>query len=219
MKKFILILVATMITSVALADFTVTVDTNATWNGYMNCLDLGTNFQWGSGWGTADLRADFIGVSIPPDLMLQSCTGVWNPSDAYWVIGGVAQKQMEANFYQEFLNKDGETLTFNYTVLANNLAGYTAVGFVKVLDSGSGWATVQSTTMVLNTGAVSLQLTEDGTAVTPVMQAGFQILGLPTSPTDPISSQAITLDTIPEPATIAIFGIGCLLLFCRRAIK
>jgi len=219
MKKVITILLTVLVCSVASADFTVTVNTNGPWNGYMNVFDLSTNFMWGSGWGTADLRADFLGASIPPDLYLQSCTGVWNPSDPYWVSGGIAQKNMEANFYQEFFGKDDETLTFNYTVLSNTLAGYTTIGFVKVLDSGSGWATVQSTTMVLNAGSYSIPLTEDGTAITPVMQAGFTIFGLPTSPTDPISSQGVFINTIPEPATIALLGLSGLFLLRRRATK
>ena len=217
MKKIILIVVCLLVCSFASADVTVTVDSSATWTGYMNVFDTSMAWQWGSGWGTSDLRANYSGLGPAPDLYLQANTNTWDPSDSYWVLGGVGNKNMEANYYQEFLGLDDQTLTFNYTVLSNTLAGYSAVGFVKVLDSGSGWATVQSTTMVLNTGAVSLPLTEDGTAITPVMQAGFTIIGLNVGPISAEASQAVFVDAIPEPAVLGTI-LGLVFLMRKKNI-
>ena len=221
MKKIILIVTSLLVCSFAAADVTVTVDSSDTWIGYMNVFDTSMAWQWGSGWGTPDLRANYSGPGPNPDLYLQANTNVWNPADPYWVLAGVGNKIMEANYFQEFFGLAGQTLTFNYTVLSNNLAasGYTTIGFVKVLDPDSGWATVQSTTMVLNSGAVSLPLTEDGTAITPVMQAGFTIMGLNVSPISTEASQAVFVDAVPEPATIAILSLGGLFLLRRRATK
>ena len=214
MKKFLVILITLVFCSFASADFTVTVTTNATWNGYMNCFNLSMGDPWGSGWGTSDLRANFVGSN--PELYLQSNINAWNASDPYWVVGGVGQRIMEANFYQEFTGKDGETLTFNFIVHSNNLAasGYTTLGFVKVLDSGSGWATVQATNVSLTSGSFSLSLTEDGTSVTPVMQAGFQVMGVVCDPASSVASQGAFIDVIPEPVTIGVF-LGAF-LFLRK---
>lgn len=186
------------------------VDPSASWMGYMNVFDLGMNYQWGSSWGTADLRATFVDEDA---LLLQSNTNCWNPQDAYWVTPeGAPNKIMEANFYREYYGIGGQTITFNFVVRSNDLAaeGYSTRAFVKVLDPDSGWATINSVFADLIPGAGSLSLVVNPIA-NPVAQVGFAVLGPVSDPAGEIASKAVVI-AIPEPATLALLGLGGLLL-------
>ena len=68
------------------AQTTVTTDPSQTWIGYMNVFALNADqtpnygaYQFGSGWGTADLRGFFIGTNCA---VLTPCVNVFNPTDA-----------------------------------------------------------------------------------------------------------------------------------------
>src|SRR5688572_2982602 len=82
---------------------TVTVDPGATWLGFMNVFNTPQNggaYQFGSGWGTADLVATFSG----PVLTLAPNT-IGDP-DPYWYTpsggpGSTGNKIMDANMYIE----------------------------------------------------------------------------------------------------------------------
>lgn len=212
MKTVLAVLATLCLVGVAQADVVVNgVDPGAAWYGYMNVFDLGMNWQWGSSWGTPDLRANFAGS----DLLLQSNTNCWNAADPYWVNpDGTGAKIMEGNFYQEWYGGlAGQTVTFSYEVLANTLAaeGYTTQAFIKVLDPDSGWATINSVFADLNTGTNSISLVVNS-VTTPVTQVGFAVLGLVSDPAGVAASKAVTIATIPEPASMALLGLGGLLL-------
>lgn len=188
----------------ALLEFTV--DGTESWNGWMNSA---THSQ---GWGTPELRANF---SDDTTLFLQSNV---NHGDA--VAGDVGVLVMEANMYQEVTGAVGDIVTFDFLTVADDLtaAGYTAVGFIKVLDGGASWATTQHETVPLvagTPGLVSLTVADAG-AGSEIIQAGFTITGF--SDTTGSGTAGLGVTVIPEPSTIglvAVFG-GGLLMFRRK---
>lgn len=198
------------------------VDPGATWNGYMNVFDTpadGGGYLWGSGWGTADLRASFAAGPIDP-LTLAANINTYddNPTDPYWVDQGtlLGNKVLEGNFFQETSGLGGQTVNFAYDVTANTLPeGYTAQAFIKVLDPDSGWATVQSTFLDLTPGYGSLSLSVDSFA-NPVTQVGFVVTGLNVSGTSDAALTGVSI--VPEPTTFALAGLSAaaLLIFRRR---
>lgn len=215
MKKVLLILTLLAMASIASADMVVDgVDPGATWNGYMNVFELDMTWLWGSAWGAADLRATLTSSN----LTLQSNTNCWAPEDPYWVNpDGSANKIMEGNFFQEWYGGlANQTVTFNYDVLANDLDsyGYSTKAFIKVLDPDAGWATVNIVTADLTPGAGSISLVVND-ITTPVTQVGFAVLGLVSDPISPEAAAAVTI--VPEPATLALLGLGGLLLRRKRS--
>ena len=102
------LLLAGTLTSAKAATYTV--DPGASWLGYINVFNVGGpgygmagagGSVFGSGWGTADLRANFSG----PVLSLQANT-VGDPNPFWYTPSGgpgaVGNKIIDANFYQEF---------------------------------------------------------------------------------------------------------------------
>lgn len=210
MKKAVVVLTALCLIGAAQALVVDGVDPAAAWYGYMNVFNLDMSYAFGGSWGTADLRATFA-----DDLLLQSNTNCWAPGDTFWVNpDGTANKIMEGNFYQEWYGGlAGETVTFNYEVLSNDLDdfGYSTKAFIKVLDPDAGWATINIVTADLTAGANSISLVVNSVA-TPVTQVGFAVLGLVSDPASPEAAAAVVVDTIPEPASLVLLGLGGLLL-------
>ena len=71
--------------SQANADETFVVDTGANWLGYMNVFELpinGGGFVFGSGWGTADLCANFSGstLTLAPNSVNDASSFWYTPS-------------------------------------------------------------------------------------------------------------------------------------------
>jgi len=223
MKKVLVILVALCFVSAAQADVAVTVDPGATWLGYMNVFNTpadGGGYLWGSAWGTDALRATFAAGPATP-LTLQANTNTYDdtPLDPYWVnqTTGEGNKVLEASMYQELgAGLGGQTITFDYSVVANDLAaaGYTTTGFIKALDPGAGWSVAQIVSSDLATiGAESLSLVIDANPAL-VIQAGFIVMGLNVSGTSPEAALGVTI--VPEPMTIGLLGLGGLFLRRRK---
>ena len=197
---------------------TVTVDPGATWNGYMNVFNLpsaGGGYQFGSGWGTADLTASFSG----PTLTLGPNTiGDPNP---YWYTpsggpGATGNKIMEANFYVEPAagTYTGVSMHFIGLVLSNTMAGktdangngWTANAFIK--DFASDYSSSIEASVPLVNGAFDINLTTINDPSRHV-QYGFQVKGPDVWVTDvaPYGNIQITADAVPEPSQWAMMGV------------
>lgn len=205
------------------------VDPLATWLGYMNVFNVGGagygmgaagGYQFGSPWGTGDLRASFTG----PVLSLQANT-IGDP-DPYWYTpsggpGATGNKIMDANFYQEFNGPlAGQTVTFQSGVIANGLLGptdaagrgWTAVAFIK--DFAPDYSSFVGTTVslaALGTFSISLNTINDTARH---VQFGFQVIGPDVWAGDPLSFNSIQV--VPEPTGLALAGMGAALLMIRR---
>ena len=194
------------------ADMSVGVDPGSTWVGYMNVFQTdATTWEWGSGWGTADLAAEFIGN----ELKLGPNTNCWNAADPYWVDNGVGNKFMEANMYFEATDLQNELAAFSGHVNANTLdSGYQSQAFVKVLDPNAGWATVQSVFAPLVAGRdFNVSLTVNDTAGL-ITQFGFMTTGLVADPA--VDHGSVLIAAVPEPATLALLALGGVALVRRR---
>lgn len=226
-----LALCAIFIPWVATAATTVTVDPGGTWLGYMNVFNKSAPgfgaagagaFQFGSGWGTADLRATFSGSN----LSLKANT-IGDP-DPYWYLpsggpGATGNKIMDAAFYQEVTGPyAGITLTFTGTVLSNSLAqgpvdatghGWTTVAFIK--DFAPDYSSFVSSVVPLPPGVFSVSLNTINDPARHV-QFGFQTIGPNVWAGDPLSTPEVLITAIPEPAGAALAALGAALLGIRR---
>jgi hypothetical protein len=204
---------------------TVSVPTGpAGFQGFMNVFNIPQNggaYQFGQAWGTADLRATFSG-----SVLSLACNTIGDPNP-YWYNpsggpGAIGNKIMDANFYNETTGVfQGQTLTFQGQVLANNLVGptdalgngWTAVAFIK--DFAPDYSSSFSQTVPLTPGnfSVSLSLVNDPARH---VQYGFEVIGPDVWAGDPLTFNSIQI--VPEPSSIALLGLGCLgtLVAARR---
>ena len=195
----------------------VTPEPTATWLGFMNVFELPSNgggFVFPSGWGTADLRANFAGNVLTLE------AAPINTSDSFWYQGGTGgpgvpgNKNMEANMYVEVNGPlSGQEVTFTGTVLSNTLVSpYTSVAFIK--DFAPDYSSFNIQTVPLTPGDFSVTLNTLAGAGRHV-QYGFQTVGPNVWPTDVASKGAVTLTAIPEPAGLALLGVAGVALLRR----
>jgi hypothetical protein len=189
---------------------TVTVDPGATWNGFMNVFELPSNgggFVFGSGWGTADLVATFSGP------VLELAPNSVNDPDPFWYQGGggpgaPGNKIMEANMYVEQTGPlAGTTVTFQGEVLADTFtSAHNVVAFIK--DFAPDYSSNVTTTIPLTSpGAFSVSLATINDPARHV-QYGFATTGVNVWITDVAPFGSMQITAIPEPASLALLGLG-----------
>lgn len=192
------------------------------WLGFMNVSNLpsaGGAYQFGSGWGRADLTASLSGANL---VLGPNTIGDANP---YWYTpsggpGAAGNKIMEANCYFEYPAGAlaNETVTFNGTVLSNTLtSAHQAYVFIK--DFAPDYSSVNVTQVPITTaGPFSISLnTLPGSGRH--VQYGFQMVGVNVWSTDvaPFGTVVIGPAAIPEPTTLgAIAATGAAVLVRRR---
>jgi hypothetical protein len=196
---------------------TYTVDPGASWLGFMNVFELPSNgggYVFGSGWGTADLRATFSGAT------LTLAPNTIGDPDPFWYIGGggpgaLGNKIMDASFYQEFTGSlAGQTVTFTGDVLANSLtSAHTSVAFIK--DFAPDYSSFNVTTVALTPGVFSVSLATINDPARHV-QFGFETVGVNVWATDVGPFGQVDITAVPEPATAALVLAGIAGLGLRR---
>jgi hypothetical protein len=215
-----LVIVVLAVTGIASADMIVG-DSSAPWLGFMNVFNLpgdGGGFQFGSPWGIPDLVATFDDgagtLTLTPNTI--------GDPDPYWYIGGggpgaPGNKIMEANLYIEETGGtlNGQTVTFSGTVLSDTFtAAHTTRIFVRDFApdfSSSVDAFLEITAP--GTFSVSLDTINDPARY---VQYGFQTTGENVWITDTAPFGSIVIETIPEPASMLLLGLGGLLMRKRK---
>ncbi len=203
------------------AAVTFTVDPGAAWQGFMNVSELPSNggaYVFGSGWGTADLKANFVG----PTLTLSPNTV--NDVSTFWYVGGGApgnpgNKIMDASFYVQAADGalTNQTVTFTGNVLSTTFtAAHTSVAFIK--DFAPDYSSFNVITAPIVNGVFSISLATINNPLRHV-QYGFETIGVNVWSTDvaPFGSAQIT--AIPEPSGALLGTLGTAVLAFRRRRK
>lgn len=219
MRKLVLTgIAAAAATSAASAAVSVTVNPGAPWLGFMNVSNLPAPagdgaYQFGSGWGTADLTATFAG-----DVLTLGVNTIGDPNE-YWYIGGggpgaAGNKIMDANMYIEDNALAGQVVSFTYEVLSNTFtSAHTSVAFIK--DFAPDYSSNVAVTLPLTPGVHTITLdTIDDPARH--VQFGFQTIGVNVWVTDiaPFGNAKVR-GVIPEPTVLGLLALAPL-AFRRR---
>ncbi len=188
----------------ASAQTNVYVDPALGWQGYMNVFDLGNNYQFGTGWGTADLAASFSGAVLT---LAPNHIGDPNP---YWYTpsgqaGATGNKIMDANYYVQDDSLAGQTVTFSGYCWGNTLVATNnhCTAFIKDFASDFSSSTA-ATTNLLAAGFFSITLT---TAPGDHVQFGFETVGPCWWVTDVDSKGSVLVSSNPPPAGPAITSL------------
>jgi len=220
-----LALLASGLVSTCSADIIVGVDPSKTWNGYMNVFNLDRStpglptkdsFQFGSGWGFADLVFGFSSSTLSLGV-----NNIGDP-DPYWYIGGggpgkLGNKWMDANGYVEVNDGtlSGINLTFSGNVLSNTFTpNHTARVFIR--DFAPDFSSVVESSAVLGSGAFSISLATINAPGRHV-QYGFNVQGENVWVTDIAPFGKVQIQAVPEPSSLlALTSIGAIGLMSRR---
>jgi hypothetical protein len=193
---------------------------DAPWLGFMNVFELPANgggFVFGSGWGIADLTADFDdGAST-----LTMGPNTVNDPDPFWYQGGggpgqLGNKFMEANLYQESIGGlAGQTVTFEGTVLSNTFTdAHSAQVFIRDFAGDfSSSVDVFADIDAAGNFSISLDTIDDATRI---VQWGIRVEGENVWSTDVAPFGTVVFGTVPTPGSLAMLGLGGLVAARRK---
>ncbi len=135
-KNYFTIALVFCLSSMGIAQNTVTVDANATQNGYANVFETNGDFVFGEPWGVTDLQT--IVDPANNTLTLQPNFNTWDDgTDPFWVNQTtlLGNKNFEGNTYVEDNTLVGSELTFEGSVNSNTLM-LPGVGYLKFNVNG-----------------------------------------------------------------------------------
>ena len=173
----------------------------------------GGGFVFGQSWGTTDLTAVFT-----PGVLTLGPNTIGDPNPFWYTPSGgpgaVGNKSMDANMYIEQTGTlNGQNVTFTGTVISNTLFGqvnqlgngWTSVAFIK--DFAPDFSSSVSVTAPLTPGPFSISLNTINDPARHV-QYGFETIGPDVWSTDVGPFGNIQIQTVPEPASLTLFGLG-----------
>jgi len=190
------------------SSITVGLDSTKPWQGYMNVFETPqdptapSGFVFGSGWGTADLRAAFSGntLTLRPNII--------NDPAPFWYVDtnspSIGNKIMEANFYVEPAEFWANIpVTFSGKVVVSSLAssmnptnnGWTILAVIKDFASDYSSSDVTSAPITAN-GDFSISYTP-GPDTLRHLQYGFVVTGPCVWPTDPVLASYGSIVVVP----------------------
>lgn len=230
-------LAASLLVFNASAQIVVKVDSTRTWLGFNNVTETNgfASYVFGSAWGLADLRAQFIPANSPTGWPLNT-VGVLRPNTntfdntdmnvpPFWNYpDGTPNKLIEANWYVDvFTNFAGQTVTFEGTVISNTIPLATGelptvspptwhvVAFIKEFTPTYGFIGI---TTVELTGPGPFSVTRP-IGPNSACQYGFYTFGPNTAPNSPEAMTGLGVvveDSDPailtEPAPVTITSGG-----------
>lgn len=194
---------------------------SAAWSGFMNVSNLPAPdgdgaYQFGSGWGVADLIAELNTgtntVTLKPNRI--------NDSDPYWQTGDLnGNKIMDANMFIQDNALRGTNFTFNGAVTSNTLnntglyAGldFTVTAFIKVFNVDYSVVLDQATVDLRNTsGDFTLSMDATSYNTDQNIQYGFQFIGPNISNNSSFDAAYANLGSIvvSENSTLSTTGIA-----------
>lgn len=195
----------------------VTIDSTSGTNGYMNVFNLpsqGGAYQFGSAWGVSDLSATYTNpttVTFAPNSI--------NDPNSYWYTpsggpGATGNKIMEANLYAQntgglagqTINFRGDVTSFTLQTGTNPDTDYTFKAFIR--DFAPDFSSVvEQTATISSTGSFLVSLTAINDPARHV-QWGLQMKGPDVWITDVAGKGSVTVTAVPEPASLALLGVG-----------
>lgn len=214
-------------TSFANGAVDVTIDSSTMTNGYMNVFELPSNggaYVFSSGWGIGDLNATFPNsntVNFTPNTIGDPNSFWYTPSGQP---GATGNKIMEANLYAQndgglagqTINFSGNVTSFTLQTGTNPNTDYTFKAFIR--DFAADFSTVvEQVATITSTGLFNLSLATINDPARHV-QWGLQMKGPDVWFTDVATKGSVTVTAVPEPASVALLGIGggILALVARR---